>query len=122
MIKKTIFIIDDDKDMRKKYKRLLVDAGFDVVQAPNAIEVANILMREKSNIDLILLDINMPQIDGRDIFDIIDEYAPNFGVIVNSVLPVREQKLRIPRAADYYDKSHKPEVLLGKIRKILEAE
>lgn len=118
----TILLVDDEEEMRKKYKKLLEDEQYRVIEAPDALEVTNILMREKSNIDLIILDIQMPNIDGREIFEIIDQYAPSIQVIVSSVLPLQEQKLRISRATDFYNKSHKPETLLGKIKNILGIE
>ena len=117
--KRTILIVDDEREMRSKYKKFLKKEGFRVLEAPNALEVANILMREKSTLDLILLDINIREVDGRDIFEIIDEYAPNLQVIVSSIFPLQDQKLKIPRAADYYNKSHKKELLLSKIKKVL---
>ncbi len=117
--KRTILIVDDEREMRSKYKKFLKKEGFRVLEAPNALEVANILMREKSQLDLILLDINMREVDGKDIFDIVDEYAPNLQVIVSSIFPLQDQKLKIPRASDYYNKSHKKELLLSKIKKIL---
>lgn len=116
---RTVLVVDDEKDMRKKFKRLLVTKGFKVIEAPNALEVANILMREKSNLDLILLDIQIGELDGRDIFDIIDEYAPVLPVIVTSVLPLNDQKLKIPRAADYFHKGDKDEVFLSKVCRLL---
>ena len=114
-----ILVVDDETDMRKRFKRLLVGEGFKVIEAPNAVEVANVLMREKSNLDLIILDINVGEVDGRDIFDIIDEYAPELPAIINSVFPINEQKLKIPRAADYYNKSDDDKVLVAKVKKIL---
>lgn len=114
-----ILVVDDEKDMRKKFKRLFVTKGFKVLEAPNALEVANILMREKSDIDLILLDIQIGELDGRDIFDIIDEYAPSLPVIVSSVMPLGDQRLKIPRAADYFHKADKEEVLLSKACRLL---
>src|SRR3989338_8887733 len=99
---RTILIIDDDEEIRKRYKKSLAAEGFDVLEAPNALEVANVLMREKSRIDLILLDINLPEVDGREIFEIIDEYAPSLDVLVTSVYPISDQQLRIPRAVDYH--------------------
>ena len=117
--KRTILIVDDERGIRSKYKKFLKKEGFRVLEAPNALEVANLLMREKSTLDLILLDINMREVDGRDIFDIIDEYAPSLQVIVSSIFPLHDQKLKIPRAADYFNKSHKKELLLSKIKKIL---
>ena len=119
---KTIFIIDDDQETRKKYKKRLVAEGFRVIEAPDALEVVNILMREKSRIELILLDINMPEVDGREIFEIIEEYAPHLEIIVASLFPIGEQKLKIPKAVDYFNKSQGEDVLLTKIRKLLGLE
>jgi len=116
---RTVFIVDDESEMRRKYKKLLKGEGFSVIVAPNALEVANILMRDKSRIDLILLDINIPDIDGHDISDIITEYSPELPIMVNSVLPISEQKIRIRNAVDYCSKLDGEEVFLKKVKKIL---
>jgi len=116
---RTIMIVDDEKEFRKKYKQLLKAEGYKVLEAPNAVEVANLLMRNKSLIDLILLDINLPQVDGREIFEVINEYAPTLDIIVTSVHPLQDQKLKIPRAIDYFNKSQSNDVLLKKVRNIL---
>src|SRR5437016_18265 len=119
VVKRTILLVDDEKKMRSRYKKVLKREGFRVVEAPNAMEVANILMREKSSLDLIVLDIQMREVGGRDIFDIIAEYAPDLQVIVSSVFPINEQKIRIPRAADYFCKANKDSLLVSKARRIL---
>lgn len=119
VLNRTILLVDDEIGMRKKYRKFLTNKGFRVIEAPDALEVATVLMREKSSLDLILLDINIAQVDGRDIFEIIDEYAPDLRVIVSSVYPISDQKIRIPRAADYYNKSHDTNVLFRKIKNIL---
>ena len=116
---RTILIVDDEKKVRQKFKRLLKPEGFRVIEASSALEVADVLLRERSSLDLILLDINIPEVDGRGIFDIIDEYAPSLDIIVTSVFPVSDQKLTIPRAADYYSKLQTENILLSKIRNVL---
>lgn len=115
----TILLVEDDTTIRKQYKKFLLSKGFKVLEAPDAIEVTNCLLREKSNLDLILLDINFGEIDGRDIFDIVDEYAPNIKIIVTSVLPIQEQKIRIPRSSDYFNKADSEKGLLDKINRVL---
>ena len=115
---RTILVVDDEKEFRKKYKKILKAEGYKVYEAQSAVDVADHLMR--SRLDLILLDINIPEVDGRDIFDIIDEYpSQRPAIIVTSVYPVSEQKFKIRKAADYYDKSKDPELLLRKVRNIL---
>ena len=114
---RTVLVVDDDKDLRKKFKKFLRSEGFKVKTAASAIDVADNLMRER--IDVILLDINIPEVDGKDIFDIIAEYPTSAQIIVSSVYPVREQKFKIKQAADYYNKAHDLDVLLKKIHKVL---
>ncbi len=109
----TILIVDDEKRIQNIYIRTFVEAGFSVRWAGNAQEAMNILVREK--IDVVLLDIKMPRINGQTLFDVIQKYDPTIKVIVSSVYPVDKQKLMIPQARDYYDKSQGPAVLLEKV-------
>jgi len=60
--KKTIIIVDDEKDARLILKEFLHPIGFRVLEATDGIDVLKILEREKP--DLILMDIIMPQLDG----------------------------------------------------------
>ena len=115
----TALVIDDDKAFRSKVKKLFKEIEVDVLEAEEAVQVIDILMRGKSGIDVIILDIQIAEIDGRDIRDIINGYAPNIPVIVSSVLPVSEQQLKIPRARDYYSKASADSVLVNKVKKIL---
>jgi len=59
---KTVLHIEDNFDNRLLVRRLLHSAGYKVVEAENAVEARDAL---KSIVpDLILMDINMPDIDG----------------------------------------------------------
>lgn len=107
---KKILIIDDEDRIRDIYCRLFVQAGIIVRKAKNATEATNIMIREE--IDLVLLDIRMAIVDGREMFDIIKEYNPLGKVIISSVYPVEKQRELIPKALDYYDKSDGPIKLL----------
>src|SRR5262245_23551091 len=105
-MKKKILIVDDEERIRKIYTRLFQAIGsgiFEVLEAENAERATDYLIREK--LDLILLDINMPEIDGARLCEIIKEYNPNLEIVVASVYPVEEQKRIIPFANAYYDKS-----------------
>ena len=113
-----VLIIDDEEKVLDAYKRLLEEEGLDVLVAKNASEGTRALIGEQT-IDLILLDINMYEIDGGYIKEIIDEYDPELKVIVSSVRPLEEQKEIIPKAYDYFDKSRGTDLLLKKVRKAL---
>jgi len=61
-VKKTILIVDDEKDVRTFLKSLLTDNGYDTLEAVDGVEGMK-LARERSP-DLITLDITMPEQSG----------------------------------------------------------
>jgi two-component system cell cycle response regulator DivK len=65
MRQKRILYIEDNPDNRMLTKRILVVEGYDVLEAkdgPSGLAVA-----EKQDLDLILVDINMPGMDGYEV-------------------------------------------------------
>lgn len=63
-MKKYILIVDDDENIRNLLSIYLENEGFKTIKAENAKEALKII--EEKEIELILLDIMMPQIDGID--------------------------------------------------------
>ncbi|WP_348763194.1 response regulator transcription factor, partial [Hyphomonas atlantica] len=63
--KKTILLVDDDEDLREALaEQFDLHDGFDTLQAANAHEGITHALAER--IDLILLDVDMPDMDGRE--------------------------------------------------------
>ena len=62
--KGTILYVEDNQDNRSLMRRVLVSEGYSVVEANNAGQAVEKLELEGDNIDLILMDINMPDMDG----------------------------------------------------------
>lgn len=60
--KKTILHVEDNFDNRVLVRRLLMSEGYQVLEAENATKAISILQTTQP--DLILMDINMPDIDG----------------------------------------------------------
>lgn len=58
----TILYVEDNRDNRTLIRRILMVEGFSVIEAENATRALQIL--ETQSPDLILMDINMPDIDG----------------------------------------------------------
>ena len=108
-----ILIVDDEERIRNIYTRLFAERGFIVRQASDAVTATNILIRE--NIGIVLLDIKMPEINGKTMFEVIEEYDPSIKIIISSVYPIDRQRKMIPKAADYFDKSQGLTILLNKI-------
>jgi PAS domain S-box-containing protein len=58
----TVLVADDDDDIRRLFARHLKSAGYEVVEAANGVET--LAMLESRTVDLILLDVRMPEMDG----------------------------------------------------------
>jgi len=112
-----ILIVDDEEKVRNMYNAMLLNEGFEVLNASDAMQASCILNKE--TVDIMLLDIKMPRVYGSVFYDIMKVFHKGVKVIVASVYPVEEQKEMVKGAADYYDKSQGLDLLLGKI-KVLE--
>ena len=66
VVRNRVLIIDDDDAVRQVFQRLLESAGFDVAGAAGGAEGLQRL-REDPFIGLVLLDLNMPDVDGRSV-------------------------------------------------------
>ncbi len=119
-LRRKILIIDDEPRILRMYVSMINEASLEARPASNAHEALNILIREP--IHLVLLDISIPGIDGRTIFEIIKEYDPNLKIIIASVYPLDTQRQMIPQAYDYFDKSHGPILLLSKVLNVLQEQ
>lgn len=117
---KRILVVDDEKKMRDVYSSLLKGEGFEVIEASDSPQAYEILKKEF--VDLVLLDIKMPEVDGCVLHEVMQLFHKGVKVIVASVYPAYEQKEIIKEATDYYDKSQGTDVLLAKIKMALHNE
>ena len=62
-----LLLIDDDPDVLRVARRILVNAGFSVFSTTDAIEAGRILGDPDVSIDLLITDIFMPEMNGPDV-------------------------------------------------------
>lgn len=77
-----ILIIDDEPSVREVLKDILSDEGYEVLEAPDGIEGLRIMKTEP--IDLVFLDIWLPQMGGIDVLKLIKEEYPVVSVLIIS--------------------------------------
>lgn len=64
-----ILVVDDDEIMRSALKRILEGEGYKVLLAEDGLELSKVL--ETTRLDLVLLDVNLPWVDGFELCRII---------------------------------------------------
>jgi len=114
---KTILLVDDDDDLREALaEQLDMHAEFSILQAPNA--TTGIKMATEERTDLILLDVDMPDMDGREACKLIRKNGIHVPVIMltgqstdaDTILGLESG------ANDYVTKPFKFSVLLARVR------
>ncbi|MBB6481877.1 MASE3 domain-containing protein [Spirochaeta isovalerica] len=79
-----ILLIDDDEFNRNIGHDLLTDLGYDVLLAENGREAIEIFIKNKNEIRLVLTDMIMPEMNGRDTFKILRKIDRNLKIILVS--------------------------------------
>lgn len=113
-----ILIVDDDPYLRELMAVTAQQAGFDVVQASDGGEAWDVLGAEK--VDLAVLDVMMPELDGWNLLRRIREESPLPVVMVTALSEVAD-KVRGLRlgADDYITKPFEPAELVARIQAVL---
>lgn len=80
----SILIVDDDTFILKTIKHILSCNNFFNTTTTSSVEVATTLLNDPESIDIILMDLNMPSIDGIEFFRILEDRRYKGGVILIS--------------------------------------
>lgn len=115
MQKETILVIDDDKEIRDLIGIYLTNEGYQVRKAADGVEAMEIL--EKAKIDLIVLDIMMPRMDGIEACMKIRE-AKDMPIIMLSAKAQDMDKIigLTTGADDYITKPFNPLELIARVK------
>ena len=111
----TILIVDDDALTRSTLDRILTRHGCRTVMAANGREALDMLSEE---INVILLDLFMPEMDGREFLARIQQDTEEHTVIVISVNDDLDPAIEMMRlgANDYIAKPFNPDEIVSRIR------
>ena len=113
-----ILLIEDEEAIRIGLKYCLEQEKFVVYESENGSKSLEIL-KENNNIDLILLDINLPDINGFDLFEQIKKYnIPTIFLTAND-LEVSIVKGLDMGAYDYITKPFKTRELISRINSVI---
>ncbi len=83
----TVLVVDDAGVVRRLAYRLLSEAGFRVFEAGNAVEAVEVVSLANGRVDAVLIDVVMPEVNGVDLARMIQERAPNIGIVFMSAYP-----------------------------------
>jgi DNA-binding response OmpR family regulator len=117
MSQKRILIVDDEPAIQLLYNEEFTDEGYAVEKAFNGEDGLAIFSRNPP--DLVILDINMPGLNGIEVLRRMKEQQPNLPVILNSAYQEFKQDLGAWASDAYVVKSSDMDELKGMVRKLL---
>ena len=119
----TILLVDDEDMIINVGQALLERLGYKVNAVKSGEAAAEVVLRMGSGIDLVILDMIMPGMDGGKTFDLIREIHPQMPVLLSSGYAVNGQATEILRRGcnGFIQKPFNIAKLSQKIRNILEA-
>lgn len=114
-----ILVADDDKNTRLLFKTILEDNKYTVFTASDGKEALEVM--DKEHIDLVVLDIMMPNMDGYEFTKIVRESDNNLPILMVSAkqLPADKQKGFIVGTDDYITKPIDETEMLLRIKALL---
>ena len=124
MKKKKILVVDDDKKSRYLVSFLLEKESFEVIMATNGLE--GIEAARKQQVDLIIMDVKMPKMDGYETTKRIRrlEKYKSIPIIALTSYAMTEDKERALKAGctGYIPKPITSETFISEIKKFLEVK
>lgn len=114
-----ILVVEDDKGIRALMEDALADAGYEPLQARNGLEALDIL--EAKHVDLIILDVMMPKMDGYELLKQIRETGMDMPVLMVTAKQTLADKKKgfLLGADDYMVKPFEEEEMLLRVSALL---
>ncbi len=117
----TILLVDDEDGVRKLMLAVLQSNGYDVLEAGNGTTALAAYEKNSHKIDLVLTDIVMPQMTGIELGRQLAERSPGLKILYIS--GYRDNPIvGGDTPAAFLQKPFTPDVLLAKVREVLDAE
>lgn len=115
--KKRILVVDDEESIHFLYREELEEEGYDVHSAMSGEE--GLKAFDSYLPDLVILDINMPGMDGIEVLRQMKQKRPDVPVILSSAYPEYKQDLASWASDDYIVKSFNIDELKSSVRRHL---
>ena len=123
VMKTARILIGEDESLVRDIIAIALDgAGYEVIEASDGQEVLDLFSRDPAGVDCVLLDLNMPKLDGEEVFAALRKIRPTIPVILSSGFTERDVLARFEGQglAGFLHKPVSLKRLLNEIGRILE--
>ena len=117
MMKPVVLVVEDEQLLRLFATDMIEEAGFEVLQAPNA-SAALMTLEERLDVRVVFTDVNMPGgIDGIMLAICIRRRWPTIQIIITSGRPWPDEAV-VPADVVFFPKPYRQDRVLDTVRKM----
>ena len=109
-----VLIVDNDPVLRATVAAVLEDCGFRTATAANGLQALHAIAREEPSV--VLLDMQMPMLDGVGFVERLREFGRNPGIIIMSGWQVSQEQIEAMGAIAFIGKPFEVDDLVRRIR------
>jgi CheY-like chemotaxis protein len=115
-----ILIVEDEASLRELLCSILEPRGYKILTAADGTRAVDVLMSEPATIDAVLLDLNLPQLNGVDVYKTLRRLRPEAKVIIISgnITPETRRELNLHGQPEFLPKPYQIEELGRRLRLI----
>jgi CheY-like chemotaxis protein len=120
----TILLVEDDEMVRKLVSEVLESDGYRLLEAPNGVAALSISAQYREPIHLLLTDVVMPEMSGRELANRLAAVHPEVKVLYMSGYTddVIVHHGVLDEETEFIQKPFTPDVLARKIREVLDRQ
>ncbi len=116
----TVLVVDDEARMRKLIKDFLAQKGYSVIEAPDGEEALKVFEERQNEINLILLDVMMPKLDGWSVLRQIRQVSKVPIIMLTARGEEQDELFGFELGVDeYIAKPFSPKILVARVEAIL---
>ena len=116
----TVLVVDDESRMRKLIKDFLAQKGYSILEAGDGEEALQVYEENKSHINLILLDVMMPKLDGWSVLRQIRQSSKVPIIMLTARGEEQDELFGFELGVDeYIAKPFSPKILVARVEAIL---
>ena len=119
-----IVVVDDEEEVRGVMVRLLESVGHTVLEATNGEHALQVMQDHHEPVDLVISDINMPEMDGFELVGFLRAAYPNLrALLVSGQGPeyLMDNRDRIPENTHFLAKPFNLAALRNRVQEILDS-
>ncbi len=114
-------MVDDEDVILNLVRNILSRQGFDILIARSGRQACEIFEQEKDRIDLVILDMIMPGMDGKETYEKLKRFSPHMRVIISSGYGKVDSPIEVSqeKKTGFVQKPYNIDILVDEVNRVL---